>query len=40
MGWALFIGTPKGVNLFSQLFYKALSGSPGWTAAKYTVTVS
>ena len=37
MGWALFIGTPKGVNLFSQLFYKALSGSPGWTAAKYTV---
>lgn len=22
-GWALFIGTPKGVNLFSQIFFKA-----------------
>ena len=23
-GWALFIGTPKGVNLFSELYYAAL----------------
>lgn len=22
-GWALFIGTPKGINLFSELFFKA-----------------
>lgn len=25
-GWALFIGTPKGVNLFSQLYFGALKG--------------
>jgi hypothetical protein len=24
LGWALFIGTPKGVNLFSELYYSAL----------------
>lgn len=28
-GWALFIGTPKGVNLFSDLYYKA-QGNPDW----------
>jgi hypothetical protein len=33
-GWALFIGTPKGINLFSQLYHKAL-GDPDWFAAKY-----
>lgn len=30
-GWALFIGTPKGVNLFSQIYFKALKGD-GWGA--------
>jgi hypothetical protein len=34
-GWALFIGTPKGVNLFSELYHKAL-GAPEWHAAKLT----
>ncbi len=34
-GWALFIGTPKGINLFSQLYYKALA-DPSWFAAIYT----
>jgi hypothetical protein len=33
-GWALFIGTPKGINLFSTLYYKALD-DPGWFAARY-----
>lgn len=36
MGWALFIGTPKGVNLFSETYYRALS-DPDWFAACYTV---
>lgn len=35
-GWALFIGTPHGVNLFSDLFYKARD-LPDWHAALYTV---
>ena len=35
-GWALFIGTPKGVNLFSQLFFAA-RGKSDWHAALYTV---
>lgn len=30
-GWALFIGTPKGVNLFSELYYRALTAD-GWAA--------
>jgi hypothetical protein len=30
-GWALFIGTPKGINLFSQLYYAALD-DPTWHA--------
>lgn len=29
--WALFIGTPKGVNLFSELYYAALK-TVGWHA--------
>jgi hypothetical protein len=29
-GWALFIGTPKGVNLFSKLYYAAIGGKKGW----------
>ena len=35
-GWALFIGTPNGINLFSQLYYKA-QAEPGWHAGLYTV---
>lgn len=35
-GWALFIGTPKGINLFSELYYKALADSD-WYVARYTV---
>ena len=35
-GWALFIGTPKGINLFSELYYRAES-LPDWYAARYTV---
>lgn len=35
-GWALFIGTPKGINLFSELYYKA-EQLPDWHAARYTV---
>jgi hypothetical protein len=35
-GWAMFIGTPAGVNLFSELFYRATS-LPDWWAARYTV---
>jgi hypothetical protein len=35
-GWAMFIGTPNGVNLFSELFYKAQT-LPDWHHAKWTV---
>lgn len=35
-GWALFIGTPQGINLFSDLFFKA-QDLPGWSSARYTV---
>ena len=35
-GWALFIGTPDGVNLFSELFFRAQS-LPDWNSARYTV---
>lgn len=35
-GWALFIGTPKGINLFSELYYRALK-DPEWFAALFTV---
>jgi phage terminase large subunit-like protein len=35
-GWALFIGTPSGINLFSELYYKA-DNLPEWFSAKYTV---
>jgi hypothetical protein len=35
-GGALFIGTPQGVNLFSELYYKA-QALPDWHAALYTV---
>lgn len=36
-GWAVFIGTPKGVNLFSDLMAQALSGKPEWIGKIYTV---
>jgi len=36
LGWAIFIGTPSGINLFSELYYKAID-EDGWTAARYTV---
>lgn len=35
-GWALFIGTPKGINLFSDIYDKALV-NPEWFAKIYTV---
>lgn len=30
-GWAIFIGTPKGINLFSRTYFKAIT-KPGWYA--------
>lgn len=40
-GWAVFIGTPKGVNLFSQMYEKALNleaaGDRDWKAMLYSV---
>ncbi len=35
-GWAWFIGTPKGINLFSTLYFGA-ANRPDWAAARYTV---
>lgn len=38
-GWALFIGTPKGANLFHELYIHALKDTSGeWTALMYKVT--
>jgi hypothetical protein len=36
LGWSLFIGTPSGVNLFSELFFGA-KDKPDWHASVYTV---
>src|ERR1043165_5272175 len=36
-GWALFIGTLNGLNLFSDLYFKALDGRQDWHAARFTV---
>lgn len=40
-GWSAFIGTPKGINLFSQLYDQALNlmskGDPDWIAMLYSV---
>lgn len=40
-GWAVFIGTPKGVNLFSQTYDQALKlqseGNEDWVAMLYSV---
>lgn len=42
MGWAVFIGTPKGVNLFSELYETAAErsahGDPNWLALSFPVT--
>ena len=35
-GWTLFIGTPHGVDLFSELFYKAPT-LKDWSALRFTV---
>ena len=41
-GWALFIGTPKGINIFSELYYRALerqqAGDAAWCAMSFPVT--
>ena len=37
-GWCLFIGTPKGLNLFHDLYHHAISGKDeSWYGALYTV---
>lgn len=36
LGWALFIGTPNGINLFSKLFFDA-QRKGDWHSARYTV---
>lgn len=33
-GWALFIGTPKGINLFSELYFSACK-DPSWYSGMY-----
>lgn len=39
LGWALFIGTPKGANLFHELYLQAQKDTSGdWTALIYRVT--
>lgn len=35
-GWALFIGTPHGLNLFSKLYFEGQSKA-GWLSVRYTV---
>ena len=41
-GWALFIGTPKGINLFSDLYEQAAErqarGDSNWLALSFPVT--
>lgn len=40
-GWCLFIGTPKGLNLFSKLYFEAIervaAGDRNWYAVRKTV---
>ena len=42
LGWALFIGTPKGIDLFSELFHRAVErqsvDDPDWFAARFDVS--
>jgi hypothetical protein len=35
-GWALFIGTPSGINMFSEKYYKAKT-LPDWSSHLFTV---
>ena len=35
--FCLFIGTPQGINIFSELFYKGLGSDEGWASARFTV---
>lgn len=37
-GWAVFIGTPKGINLFHRLYVHAQNNGPDWAALLYRVT--
>ena len=36
-GWAVFIGTPRGPNLFQDLYRRGQAGEPGWYAAMLRV---
>lgn len=36
-GWALFIGTPKGINLLTELFYYGASHPRDWHTAVFSV---
>jgi hypothetical protein len=36
LGWAMFIGTPSGINLFSEIYYRA-KALPDWYSGRYTV---
>lgn len=36
-GWADFIGTPKGINLFSEIYFAAIKKPEEWYAALHTV---
>ncbi len=35
LGWATFIGTPKGRNAFYDMYQNAISGKPDWFGAMY-----
>lgn len=35
-GWVLFIGTPKGLNLFSELYFSAIANEAEWYHGLYT----
>ena len=43
-GWAVFIGTPKGANLFSDVYYRAAGaqarGDADWCALSFPVTAT
>lgn len=40
MGFAVFIGTPRGMDHFYDLYCRGMRGEPGWTAHLYPVTVT
>ena len=39
-GWCLFLGTPKGINLFYKLFLKAKSRVKNWGYGYYPITTT